>query len=70
MPAAFYLQEDFWYSFLFDVESTSGVIVQLEGLGQLKNPVTSSGTETATFWLATVSQPIVLPCAAIYMFNI
>jgi hypothetical protein len=26
-------------------------MVQLEGLGQLKNPMTSSGNETATFWL-------------------
>jgi hypothetical protein len=25
--------------------------MQLEGLGQLKNPVTSSGIEPATFWL-------------------
>jgi hypothetical protein len=24
--------------------------VQLEGLGQLKNPTTSSGIEPATFW--------------------
>jgi hypothetical protein len=27
------------------------VLVQLEGLGQLKNPMTSSGIETATFRL-------------------
>jgi hypothetical protein len=26
-------------------------IVQLEGLGQLKIPVLSSGIETVTFWL-------------------
>jgi hypothetical protein len=26
-------------------------IVWLEGLGQLKNPVTSSGIESMTFWL-------------------
>jgi hypothetical protein len=25
--------------------------VQLEGLGQLKNPMASSGIETTTFWL-------------------
>jgi hypothetical protein len=29
--------------------------VQLEGLGQLKNPETSSGIEPATFWLAAQS---------------
>jgi hypothetical protein len=28
--------------------------VRLEGLGQLKNPVTQSGTEPATFWLVLV----------------
>jgi hypothetical protein len=27
------------------------VIVRLEGLGQLKNPITSSGIELVTFWL-------------------
>jgi hypothetical protein len=27
------------------------VIVWLEGLGQLKSPMTSSGIEPATFWL-------------------
>jgi hypothetical protein len=26
-------------------------IVQLEGLGQLKNPMTSMGVELGTFWL-------------------
>jgi hypothetical protein len=29
----------------------SRVLVRLEGLGQLKNPMTSSGIEPATFWL-------------------
>jgi hypothetical protein len=38
-------QEDSWYSFLLEA------IVRLEGLGQLKNPSTSSGIETATFRL-------------------
>jgi hypothetical protein len=29
----------------------SRAMMRLEGLGQLKNPVTSSGIEPATFWL-------------------
>jgi hypothetical protein len=41
-----YPQEDFWYSFLLEAEST---IVRLEGLGRLKNPMTSSDIEPATF---------------------
>jgi hypothetical protein len=44
-------QEDSWYSFLLEVQSTPSAIVQLEGLGKMKNPVTSSGTESATFRL-------------------
>jgi hypothetical protein len=32
-------------------------IMRLERLGQLKNPMTSSGFKHATFWLAAVSQP-------------
>jgi hypothetical protein len=39
-------QEDSWYSFLLEAESTPG----LEGLGQLKEP-TSSELERATFRL-------------------
>jgi hypothetical protein len=46
-----YPQEDFWYSFLLEAESTPGAIVRLEGLGRLKNPVTS-GIEPANFRLA------------------
>jgi hypothetical protein len=38
---ALYLEEDSWYSFLLQAESTPGPIVRLEGLGQLKNPMTS-----------------------------
>jgi hypothetical protein len=34
--SALTLQEDSWYSFLLEAESTSG-IVRLKGLGQLKN---------------------------------
>jgi hypothetical protein len=41
-------QEDTWYSFLLGAEWTPRAIVRLEGLGQLKNPVTSSGIEAAT----------------------
>jgi hypothetical protein len=39
-------QEDSWYSFLLEVELT-----RLEGLDQLKNAMTSSGIEPATFRL-------------------
>jgi hypothetical protein len=49
--AALYPQEDSWYSFLLEAEFTPRVIVWLEGLSQLKNPVTSSGTKPGTFWL-------------------
>jgi hypothetical protein len=36
---AFYPQEDSWCSFLSEDESTPRVIVRLEELGQLKNPM-------------------------------
>jgi hypothetical protein len=42
-------QEVSWYSFLLEAESTPKAIVRLEGLGILKNPITSSGFEPATF---------------------
>jgi hypothetical protein len=45
-------QEDSWYSFLLEAESTPGAIVRLEGLSQLKSPMTS-GYEPATFRLVT-----------------
>jgi hypothetical protein len=41
-------QEDSEYSFLLEAESTPGVMVRLEGVGELKNPVISSGIEPAT----------------------
>jgi hypothetical protein len=34
-PAAFYPQDDSWYSFLLEAESTPRAIVRLEGLGKL-----------------------------------
>jgi hypothetical protein len=38
--------------------------VRLEGLGQLKNPMTTSGIEPATFrFVSIVSQPTMLPHA-------
>jgi hypothetical protein len=47
-------QEDSWYSFVLEAESTPRAIMLLEGLDQLKkNPMTSSGIKLATFWLVT-----------------
>jgi hypothetical protein len=43
----FTLQEDSWYSFLLEAESTPGSIVRLEGLGKLKK-IHIIGTEPAT----------------------
>jgi hypothetical protein len=37
-----------WYSFLLEAGSTPRAIMWLEGLGRLKNPMTSSGNEPAT----------------------
>jgi hypothetical protein len=50
-------QEDSWYPFLLEAESTLRAMVQLEGLGQLKNPMTSSGLDSA---YSVVPQPTVL----------
>jgi hypothetical protein len=44
-------QEDSWYSFLLEAVSTPVPLVRLEGLGQLRNPMTSSGIEPAIFRL-------------------
>jgi hypothetical protein len=49
-PAAFYPQEYSWYSFLLEAVDPRA-IVRLEGLGQLKNPMTSSRIEPATYQL-------------------
>jgi hypothetical protein len=46
----FTFQEEPWNSFLSEGESTPGAIVRLEGLDQLKNPMTSR-TEPATLRL-------------------
>jgi hypothetical protein len=49
-----------WYSFLLEAESISGAIVRLEGLGQLKNLMFSSGIEPAC---SIVPQPNTVPRA-------
>jgi hypothetical protein len=49
-PAALYPHEDSWYSFLLEAIDPRA-IVRLEGIGQLKNPMTSSEIEPATFRL-------------------
>jgi hypothetical protein len=46
--AALYPQEYSWYSFLLEAKST---VVRLEGLGQLKSLMTSSGNVPETFRL-------------------
>jgi hypothetical protein len=50
-------QEDSLYTFLLEAESTPGPIVRLEELGQLKNPMTSSGIELATFRFVAQCSP-------------
>jgi hypothetical protein len=49
-PASLYPQEDPWFSFLLEAESTRAIL-RLEGLDQLKNPMNSSGIEPSTFRL-------------------
>jgi hypothetical protein len=48
--SSFTPQEDSWYSFLLEAETTP-VIMRLEVLGQLKNAITSPGNEPVTFRL-------------------
>jgi hypothetical protein len=49
-PASIYPQEDSWYTFLYEAELFPK-LSYLGGVGQMKNPMTSSGTEPATFRL-------------------
>jgi hypothetical protein len=57
----------FWYSFLLEADSTPGAIVRLEWLGKVekkKNPMSSSGTESATYPVCNIaSQRTTLPRA-------
>jgi hypothetical protein len=48
-PAAFTPRKYSWYSFLLEAESTSGLLVQPEGLCQWKILMTPSGIDTAIF---------------------
>jgi hypothetical protein len=54
-PTALYPQEDSWYSFV-RCWVDPRAIVRLEGLGQLKNPMTSSGIDEGIFPLYTDKQ--------------
>jgi hypothetical protein len=57
----FYPQEDSWYSFLLEAESTPRAIVRLKGLGKLKK-FTSSGTRPGDLpTCSIVPQPTTLP---------
>jgi hypothetical protein len=56
MPTTLYHQEDSWYSFSVRGWVDPRAIVQLEGLGQLKNSMTSSRIEPTTFRLACLNQ--------------
>jgi hypothetical protein len=50
--AALNPQEDSWYPFLLEAESTPGPIIRLERLDKLKkNSITSSRIEPVTFRL-------------------
>jgi hypothetical protein len=52
--ADLYPTEVSWFpGFLLQAESTSGATMRLEGLGQLKTPMTSSRIDTATSRLVT-----------------
>jgi hypothetical protein len=62
MAIALYPQEDPWYSFLLEAESTPGPIVRLEGLGQLKKSSDLIGISTPDLRAcSTVPQPATLP---------
>jgi hypothetical protein len=48
VPAALYSKEGSWYSYIVEAESIPAAIARLEGLGKLKNQITSSEIEPAT----------------------
>jgi hypothetical protein len=66
-PAALHSQEHSWYSFLLQAGSTFWAIMRLVGLGKLKNPISSSGTEfgacRSNNYATATSQPITKPSA-------
>jgi hypothetical protein len=51
MPTTLYPQEKFLVLISIRGRVKPRAIVQLEGLGQLKNPVTSSAIKPEAFWL-------------------
>jgi hypothetical protein len=56
-PTALYPQEESWYSFLLRGWVDPRAPVRLEGLGQLKNSINSSGTEPAIYRLVAQRLP-------------
>jgi hypothetical protein len=52
MPVALYSQKDSWYSILLEAEEDHRAIVRLEGLGEMKNPMSSSEIKP------TIIQPV------------
>jgi hypothetical protein len=63
-PAVLYPQEDSWYSFLSEAESTPRAIVRLEGLGHLKKSNDFIGKRTRDLPACSiVPQLITLPSA-------
>jgi hypothetical protein len=66
VPAAFYFQEDSWYSFLLEAESTPRDIVRLEELGKLKKS-TSFVARTGDRACSILPQPTTLRRALLCM---
>jgi hypothetical protein len=52
MLAGLYTQEESWYSVPLEAELTPVAIMRMEGLGKLKNPMSSSGIKSATWLMA------------------